>query len=47
MEYNVEEIRKAFEQLKEGNIYFDTAAPALQPKVVINAILYKIQWEFT
>lgn len=38
MEYNVEEIRKDFEQLKEGNIYLDTAATALKPKVVINAI---------
>jgi len=36
--YNVEEIRKDFEQLKEGNIYLDTAATALKPKVVINAI---------
>lgn len=38
MGYNVEEIRKDFEQLKEGNIYLDTAATALKPKVVINAI---------
>ena len=38
MEYNVEEIRKDFEQLKEGNIYLDTAATALKPKVVIDAI---------
>ena len=38
MEYNVEEIRKDFEQLKEGNIYLDTAATALKPNVVINAI---------
>ena len=37
-EYNVEEIRKDFEQLKEGNIYLDTAATALKPKVVIDAI---------
>jgi len=36
--YNVEEIRKDFEQLKEGNIYLDTAATALKPKVVIDAI---------
>jgi len=36
--YNVEEIRKDFEQLKEGNIYLDTAATALKPNVVINAI---------
>ena len=38
MGYNVEEIRKDFEQLKEGNIYLDTAATALKPKVVIDAI---------
>ena len=38
MGYNVEEIRKDFEQLKEGNIYLDTAATALKPKVVIEAI---------
>lgn|GEM_PF-375481 len=38
MGYNVEEIRKDFEQLKEGNIYLDTAATALKPNVVINAI---------
>lgn len=38
MEYNVEEIRKDFEQLKKGNIYLDTAATALKPKVVIDAI---------
>ena len=38
MGYNVEEIRKDFEQLKEGNIYLDTAATALKPRVVINAI---------
>ena len=38
MGYNIEEIRKDFEQLKEGNIYLDTAATALKPKVVINAI---------
>lgn len=38
MGYNLEEIRKDFEQLKEGNIYLDTAATALKPKVVINAI---------
>jgi cysteine desulfurase sufS len=38
VEYNVEEIRKDFEQLKEGNIYLDTAATALKPKVVIDAI---------
>jgi len=36
--YNVEEIRKDFEQLKEGNIYLDTAATALKPRVVIDAI---------
>jgi len=36
--YNVKEIRKDFEQLKEGNIYLDTAATALKPNVVINAI---------
>ena len=38
MGYNVEEIRKDFEQLKEGNIYLDTAATALKPNVVIDAI---------
>ena len=38
MGYNVEEIRKDFEQLKEGNIYLDTAATALKPRVVIDAI---------
>ena len=38
MGYNVKEIRKDFEQLKEGNIYLDTAATALKPNVVINAI---------
>lgn len=38
MGYSVEEIRKDFEQLKEGNIYLDTAATALKPNVVINAI---------
>lgn len=38
MGYNVEEIRKDFEQLKEGNIYLDSAATALKPNVVINAI---------
>ena len=38
MGYNVEEIRRDFEQLKEGNIYLDTAATALKPNVVINAI---------
>lgn len=38
MEYNVEEIRKDFKQLKEENIYLDTAATALKPKVVIDAI---------
>lgn len=38
MEYNVEKIRKDFNQLKEENIYLDTAATALKPKVVIDAI---------
>lgn len=38
MGYNVKEIRKDFEQLKEENIYLDTAATALKPNVVINAI---------
>lgn len=38
VKYNVEEIRKDFKQLKEGNIYLDTAATALKPKVVIDAI---------
>lgn len=38
MEYNVKKIRKDFNQLKEENIYLDTAATALKPKVVIDAI---------
>lgn len=38
VEYNVEKIRKDFNQLKEENIYLDTAATALKPKVVIDAI---------
>ena len=38
MEYNVEKIRKDFNQLKEENIYLDTAATALKPKAVIDAI---------
>ena len=38
VEYNVEKIRKDFNQLKEENIYLDTAATALKPKAVIDAI---------
>ena len=38
MEYNVEKIRKDFEQLNDKNIYLDTAATALKPKDVIDAI---------
>ena len=38
VEYNVKKIRKDFNQLKEENIYLDTAATALKPKVVIDAI---------
>ena len=38
MEYNVKKIRNDFNQLKEENIYLDTAATALKPKVVIDAI---------
>ena len=38
MKYNVEEIRKDFEQLNDKNIYLDTAATALKPKVVIDTI---------
>ena len=38
MEYNVEGIRKDFEQINEKNIYLDTAATALKPKVVVDAI---------
>lgn len=38
MEYNLNKIRKDFKQLKDGNIYLDTAATALKPKVVIDAI---------
>ena len=39
MGYNVEEIRKDFEQLKEGNIYLDTAATALKPNVVVDSMV--------
>ena len=39
MEYNVEEIRKDFKQLNEKNIYLDTAATALKPKVVVDSIV--------
>ena len=39
MEYNVEEIRKDFEQLNDNNIYLDTAATALKPKVVVDSIV--------
>ena len=38
VEYSVEKIRKDFNQLKEENIYLDTAATALKPKAVIDAI---------
>ena len=38
MEYNVEEIRKDFKQLNDKNIYLDTAATALKPKVVVDSI---------
>ena len=38
VEYNVDEIRKDFKQLNEENIYLDTAATALKPKVVIDAM---------
>ena len=38
VEYNVEKIREDFNQLKEENIYLDTAATALKPKAVIDAI---------
>ena len=38
MGYNIEGIRKDFKQLEDGNIYLDTAATALKPKVVIDAI---------
>ena len=38
VEYNVEKIRKDFEQLNDKNIYLDTAATALKPKDVIDAI---------
>ena len=39
MEYNVGKIRKDFKQLNEENIYLDTAATALKPKVVVNSIV--------
>ena len=39
MEYNVEKIRKDFEQLNDKNIYLDTAATALQPKVVVDSMV--------
>ena len=39
MEYNVEEIRKEFKQLNDKNIYLDTAATALKPKVVVDSIV--------
>ena len=39
MEYNVEKIRKDFEQLNDKNIYLDTAATALKPKVVVDSIV--------
>ena len=39
MEYNVEEIRKDFEQLNDKNIYLDTAATALKPKVVVDSMV--------
>ena len=38
MGYNIEGIRKDFKQLEDGNIYLDTAATALKPRVVIDAI---------
>ena len=38
MEYNLNKIRKDFQQLEDGNIYLDTAATALKPKVVIDAM---------
>lgn len=39
MEYNVEKIRKDFEQLNDKNIYLDTAATALKPKVVVDSMV--------
>ena len=39
MKYNVEEIRKDFEQLNDKNIYLDTAATALKPKVVVDSMV--------
>lgn len=39
MEYNVEEIRKDFEQLNDNNIYLDTAATALKPKVIVDSMV--------
>ena len=39
MEYNVEEIRKDFKQLNDKNIYLDTAATALKPKVVVDSMV--------
>lgn len=38
MGYNIDKIRKDFKQLEDGNIYLDTAATALKPKVVIDAM---------
>lgn len=35
---NISEIRKDFPQLKDGLIYFDTAATSLKPKSVIDAV---------
>ena len=39
MEYNVEEIRKDFEQLNDNNIYLDTAATALKPKAIVDSMV--------
>ena len=39
MEYNVEEIRKDFEQLNDNNIYLDSSATALKTKVIVDSIV--------
>ena len=38
MGYNLNKIRKDFKQLEDENIYLDTAATALKPKAVIDAM---------